>query len=699
MPRPVILYGVLTLLMTTSLQLAAATRAENIVETIHGETVRDPYRWLEDEKSPEVQKWMDEQNAAARKVLDALPGRSELDARLKKLLYIEDVSAPQRYGSRYFYTRRHANKEKSIVYWKEGKDGAEKVLFDPNTWSADGSTALGQYEPDEQGRNVVFSVRENNSDEATMYLMDIASGERSKIDVIHGAKYASPSWLPDGSGFYYTWLPVDPKIPVAERPGYAEVRFHKIGTPPETDVTIRPKTGSAQTFQGAYVSRNGRWLIHTVQHGWNSTDVWFKDRTDEKSDWTPLIVGTPFTYSVDVFENTFYIHTNWDAPRYRVFKADPAKPARENWTEIIPQRENATLDGVGIVGGKLSVRYLVNAATTLEICDLNGKLDHAVTLPSAGSAWGLYGRQEDDEAYFIFTSYLVPRQVYVTSVKTGETKLWSKLDLDVDPTPYLVEQVWYPSKDGTQISLFIVRRKDMKFDGSNPTLLYGYGGFNVSLTPGFSSGLVPWLESGGVYAVANLRGGGEYGEEWHKAGMGAKKQNTFDDFAAAAEYLIAKKITSPEKLAIEGGSNGGLLVGALMTQRPELFKAVICAVPLLDMVRYHKFGSGKTWIPEYGSAEDPAQFKTLIAYSPYHNVKPGVKYPALLMLAADSDDRVDPCHARKFVAQVQSVNTQTPALLQIERNAGHGGADKVQAMVEKNVDRWSFLWNQLGVKK
>ena len=675
-----------------------ATRIDDAVDELHGVKVADPYRWLEDVKKPEVQEWMKAEDGLARERLKALPGRDAIAERLRKLYYVDDIGVPQHHGSRYFYWRRHANKEKMIVYWKEGKVGEQKVLFDPNEWSQDGSISLGNYSIAEDGATVAYTVHKNNSDEATLYVMDVATGKKSDVDVIEGAKYAQASWTPDGKGFYYTFLPSGPDISVAERPGFAEVRFHKLGDDPKSDAVIHERTGDPTKFIGAGVSRDGHWLILTISNGWTSNTVLFKDTRDPKASWTQLAGDKPFRYSVMDWNDQFYVVTNEDAPRSRVFKVNPQDSSRERWLEIVPERADATLEEASVVGEHLSLRYLVNATTELQVRELDGKMLRTVALPGVGTAGGLYGREDEDEAYFVFVSFTTPRTVFQTSVKSGESKLWSKLDVDVDPTPYTVDQVWYASKDGTKVSMFLVHRKDWKKDGTNPTLLYGYGGFQVALTPSFNTGIYPWLEHGGVYALANLRGGSEYGEEWHRNGMLANKQNVFDDFAGAAQYLISEKITSPEKLAINGGSNGGLLVGALTVQHPELFKCVVCEVPLLDMVRYHLFGSGKTWISEYGSADDPKLFPAILGYSPYHHVTKGTKYPSLLMLSADSDDRVDPMHARKFVAALQAASIGGPVLIRIETNAGHGGADLVKAAVEKGADKLAFIFDQLGVK-
>jgi prolyl oligopeptidase len=669
-----------------------ATRRQDLVEIVNSVKLADPYRWLEDEKSPEVQDWMHAQDAYARAELAKIPGRAELVDRLKQLFYFDAIGAPLHRKGRFFFTRKHADKEKTIVYWRQGEHGAEKVLFDPNTWSDDGTKGLGGWWPSHDGKYVAYAVKLNNSDETETRIIDVATG-KDLADTIPGTKYSGASWIPDGKGFYYTWVPpISDKVTIADRPGFAEVRFHKLGADPARDEVVHPATGNPQTFLGGGVSRDGQWLTVTIQHGWNSSDVYFKDAHKPGAPWTPLVTGVDAVFSVDVWRDRFYVLTNHEAPRYRVFKVDPHRPAREAWQEIVPEGE-ATLQSADVVGEHLVLAYLRNAASEIEIHDLGGKLVRKVELPSIGTSGGISGNPDEDTGYFGFTSFTEPQIIYQTSIGTGKVKEWARIKLPIDTSHLVTEQVFYPSKDGTKISMFIIRDQRAKKDGQNPTILSGYGGFNVSLTPGFSSSRLVWLERGGVYAIPNLRGGGEYGEEWHRAGMLLNKQRVFDDFIAAAEYLIREGWTSPPHLAIQGGSNGGLLVGAAMTQRPELFRAVICAVPLLDMLRYHLFGSGKTWVPEYGSAEDPAQFKALYDYSPYRRAADAGPraYPAVLMDSADHDDRVDPLHARKLAALLQHVQTAAaPVLLRIERNAGHGGADMVKQTVERVADQLLF---------
>ena len=671
-------------------------RRDDVKDVIHGVTVEDPYRWLEDAKSPGVQAWMKAQADFTRARLDALPERPALVARLKELLYLDQLGAPQHRGGRYFFGRLHADKEKSIIYWKEGHDGPPRVLLDPNTWSKDGSAALGGWSVSWDGKRVAYQLRPNNSDEATLYLQDVATGQRSEIDTIEGAKYATASWTPSGGGFYYTWLPLDPKITVAERPGFAEVRFHKLGTDPKLDPVIHQRTGDAKTFIGADLSRDGHWLLLTVSHGWNATDVYYRDTRKKSLDWEPLAVGKDATYTVWPWKDRFYIRTNDGAP---LGKMVAFNPTTKSWATLVPERTNAKLEGFSIVGNRLALTYLEDATTRLYLHGLDGKSLREQQLPGLGSASGLIGNEDEDEAYYTYESFTYPREIYQTSVASGASKLFFRLKAPIHPADYQVEQLFFASKDGTRVPMFVIHRKDYQKDGSAPAILYGYGGFTIALTPTFSPSYYAWLERGGVYAVVNLRGGDEYGEAWHRAGMLLKKQNVFDDVEAAGEALIREGYTKAERLAIRGGSNGGLLVGAALTQRPDLFRVALCGVPLLDMVRYHLFGSGKTWVEEYGSAEDPEQFKAILAYSPYQNIKPGRRYPATLFLSADADDRVDPMHARKMAAALQAASSGGPVLLRIEQHAGHGGADLVKAHVEQIADEYAFALSQMELSE
>ena len=678
-----------------------ATRLDAQKDAMFGTEVRDPYRWLEDGKSDEVKAWMKAEDDFARARLAALPERDAIAARLKELFYIEAQSTPHHFGHRYFWAHRDPQAEKWVIFSKEGKKGEPKVLLDPNAWSADGSSSLGSWSPSWDGKRVAYSVKVNNSDEATLFVIDVATGKKSAVDVIEGAKYARPTWTPSGDGFYYTWLPSDPKIPVAERPGYSEIRFHKLGTDPKTDAVVHEKLGDAKSFLVANLSRDGRWLFATIEHGWSKSDIFVQDLRSTPAaggtrKWLPLTTGRDAMFDVVAHKGSFYVHTNDGAPTWRIFRVDPAHMEQTQWKEIVSERKDATLHDFSIVGGKLSLAYMKDVVTELELRDLDGKLVRHVNLPGLGSAGAFSGEPDEDEAYYSYDSFTEPLTIFETSVASGKTTEWYKLKVPVDASKYVVEQLRFASKDGTQVPMFVIHGKDMTKDGTAPTILYGYGGFQSAQTPGFRTSFFPWLERGGVYAIANLRGGNEYGEEWHRQGMGRKKQNVFDDFVAAGEALIKAGYTKASSLVARGGSNGGLLVGAAMTQRPDLFRVVLCGVPLLDMVRYHLFGSGKTWVSEYGSSEDADDFKALYAYSPYHHVKPGTKYPSVLLLSADSDDRVDPLHARKFAAELQRSSTGGVVLLRIEKNSGHGGADLVKASVVKLADEYAFALSEIA---
>jgi prolyl oligopeptidase len=689
-----------------------ATRREAVTDVLHGQRVEDPYRWLEDASQPDVQAWMREQDRLARAGLAGLPGRDALASRFRELYYIEWYSPPLHEGKRWFFVRKHADREKTIVYYRDQADGPDQVLFDPNTMSEDGSITLRGWSPSRSGRYVAYKLSRNNADHATMYVRDLDTG-KDLPEVFEGARYASASWLPGDKGFYYTALPTDPGIPVADLPGKAHVRFHALGTDPAKDEVVIPATNDASTFVSAWASRDGRWLFAEVARGWTRNDLYFKDLraratpapaastpwTFAAAGFTPLAVGLDAQTGVQAWNDAFYVTTNDGAPRWRALKVDPRKPARAAWKELIAERADATLESLSVIGGHLVVTWLKDVQSQMDVRTLDGKVLRTVELPGLGSTSGMSGRPDEDEAYFGFDTFVTPTKIFKTSVKSGKSSLWQEIKIPIDTSQMTAEQVFFTSKDGTRVPMFLVYKKGLRRDGANPTLLYGYGGFQVSLSPSFSATWAVWVEHGGVLAIANLRGGGELGEAWHRAGMLDKKQNVFDDFIAAAEWLVAEKLTRPEKLAIWGGSNGGLLVGAAMVQRPDLFAAVVCAVPLLDMVRYHLFGSGKTWREEYGSAEDAAQLATLLAYSPYHHVKAGVRYPALLMMSADTDDRVDPMHARKFVAAIQwASGAAAPVWLRIEKNAGHGGADMIKQAVESSADMFAFLFDRLGMR-
>ena len=671
--------------------------------TYFGIKATDPYRWLEDGKSTEVQDWVAAENKLTRSYLDPLPDRDSLTRRFQQLLHIDTIFTPERAGDRLFYLKRRSIDEKAILYWRPLDDAqTEHILVDPNPFIATNNASLGEWVPSLDGKRLAYTLRPNNADEATLYVKDVETGNDLPGEVIEGAKYASVSWMPDGSGFVYTYLPpADPTNP-EDRPGLAVIRYHKLGNDPKKDPIIHEKTDDATKFIDASISRDGKWLIYE-QGNWTKNDVYYQSieghpTSDMAASWRPLIEGTNFLYSVYPWKGQVYILTNENAPRYRIFKVSLDNPRRSKWHEIVPESPSIVLQGVKLIGDHLVLGEMNNVADEVEIRDLDGKLIRHLVLPGLGSV-GMSGEPDRDELYYSFENFTTPPEIFQASVANPSQSLWAKINVPVDPSPYVVEQKFFPSKDGTNIPMFIVHRRDILLDGSTPFLLTGYGGFGISLMPHFASGLYPWLEAGGGYAVANLRGGGEFGEKWHQDGIVLKKQNVFDDCIAAAKYLVTQGYTKPGRLAFRGGSNGGLLAGALLTQQPDLFRAIVCEVPLLDMVRYDQFESGKTWIPEYGSPKDPEQFKALYAYSPYHHVVTGTRYPSVLIWSDEADDRVDPMHARKMTAALQAATGSTnPVLLRVETQAGHGGGDQVNKMIERGTDVWSFLIHELGVQ-
>jgi prolyl oligopeptidase len=669
-----------------------------VVETMHGREIVDPYRWLEEEEDPSVEAWTEAQNARTREALDSVPGRAAIRARLQELLRIGYVGGPSVRKDRYFITRREGDQNHPVVYLRIGLDGDERVLIDPNAWSEDGTSALDWWYPSDDGRLVAYGISEAGDERSTLYVLDVDSGERLG-DVIHDARACSLAWLPDGSGFYYTRYPHPGDVPEGDDNYYRRVWFHRLGDDPAKDPLIFGEGREREDWPNVDLSPDGRWMTITVEMGWVRSDVYVYDRDNPEAPPIVIAEGEEALYHSDIQGNALLVMTNSGAPRYRLYKVDLAHPERARWIEIIPEHPTRVLDSFAVIGGHLFVLWMDRALSILDVYGLDGAFHHEIPLPTLGSISSISGEWDGHEMFFGFTSFTVPPTVYRCTVgaTAGPPELHLTVEADLGQDRYEVEQVTYPSKDGTAISMFIVHRKDLARDGRGPCLLGGYGGFNVSMTPGFTRTTYFWLERGGIYALPNLRGGGEYGESWHRDGMLEKKQNVFDDFIGAAEYLIREKYTSPEKLAISGGSNGGLLVGAALTQRPDLFRAVVCAVPLLDMLRYHHFRIARLWIPEYGSADDPEQFEWLYAYSPYHRVKDGTPYPAVLLMTGASDSRVDPLHARKMAARLQeATSSERPILIRVESKAGHGAGKPMAKVLEETTDSWSFITWQLG---
>jgi prolyl oligopeptidase len=679
-------------------------RAEKrpLEETLHGVKIVDNYRWLEDGESPDTQKWVAEETAYTQSVLDPLPGRDAVHKRLSELLSIGNLTQPEIGGKYYFYTRREGMQNQPVLYVREGVDGKDRVLVDPNQLAADGTIALDWYEPSESGKYLAYGTSPSGSEMSTLHILETKTGNPLP-DTIERTRACSIAWMPDGSGFYYTRYPKKGDVPDGQEVYNRHVFYHELGTDPATDPKIFGEGRDPEDWPNVSLDNDGRLLLITVQQGWTKSELFLMD-LKKGTPPTRITTGKNFLYNGSAYNGRLYIVTNEDAPRYRMFMAEAGNYERDDWQEIIPQTE-AVLQGTAVWGGKIFAQYERNATSQLRLFDLAGKVINDIHLPALGSVFGSSGKWNRDELFYGFFSFTVPPTVYRYDLKTGATSQWAKVDApSIDPAAYEVNQEWYHSKDGTRVPMFIVNKKGLKKDGHNPTVLTAYGGFNVSLSPSFSRTAYLWMEHGGVYAMANLRGGAEFGEDWHRAGMLGNKQNVFDDMIAAAEHLISEKYTDKDHLAIQGGSNGGLLMGAMITQRPDLFRAVVCQVPLLDMLRYQNFQIAKLWIPEYGSSDNPEQFKWLYAYSPYHHVKAGTEYPAVLFMTADTDTRVDPMHAKKMAAlmQAEAENGRSktrPILLRIETKAGHGAGKPVTKLIEEYTDVYSFLFWQLGVKE
>ncbi len=672
-----------------------------LVDLFHGTKVIDSYRWLEKSDLPATQKWVSEEMSYTRAILDPLPGRDAIHKRLSELLSIGTVNPPAIAGKHYFYTKREGMQNQPVLYVRDGIDGPDRVLVDANQLAADGTVALDWFQPSEGGKYVAYGTSAGGSEVSTLRVIETKTGTILP-DTIERTRAASIAWLHDNSGFYYTRYPKKGEVPPGQEMYNRHVFFHLLGTDPETDDPVFGEGRDAEDWPSVSLSNDDRWLLISVSQGWTKSELYLQDLKSERPT-SRLTTGKNFLYSADVYDGKVYITTNEDAPRYRVFVTDAGNFDREAWKEIIPQSD-AVLQGAAVFGGKLFAQYEQNASSQLKVFDLEGKKLSDLTLPAIGTVFGTSGKWNHDEIFYGFQSFTFAPAIYRYDLKDGSTSLWTKVEApSIDPSAYEVAQEWFQSKDGTRVPMFVVHKKGLTKTGKNPTLLTAYGGFNVSLTPTFSRSAYLWMEHGGIFAVANLRGGAEFGEDWHRAGMLDKKQNVFDDMIAAAEHLISEKYTDKNHLAIQGGSNGGLLMGAMMTQRPDLFRAVVCQVPLLDMLHYQDFQIAKLWIPEYGSSENPEQFKWLYAYSPYHHVKSGAEYPAVLFMTADTDTRVDPMHAKKMAALMQAearngASKTRPILLRIESKAGHGAGKPVAKQIEEFTDIYSFLFWQVGVK-
>ncbi|MBD1839643.1 prolyl oligopeptidase family serine peptidase [Coleofasciculus sp. FACHB-501] len=668
------------------------------VDDYHGTKVSDPYRWLEDPDSDETKAWVEAQNQVTFSYLNEIPVREKIKQRLTQLWDYEKYSLPFKAGDRYFYFKNDGLQNQSVLYTLTSLDGEPKVLLDPNKLSEDGTIALSGIAISEDGNLMAYGLSTSGSDWQEWKVRDVETGE-DLSDHLKWIKFSGASWTKDNQGFFYSRYDEPNETSKLEDINYYQKLFyHRLGKPQSEDILVYDRPDQKEWGFSGGVTEDGHYLIISVWRGSDPKNlVFYKDLTNPDAPVIELISEFEASYSfIDNDGSIFWFRTDLDAPRGRAIAIDtfnlPSSPvSKEEWQEIIPQAEEV-LEGVGILNNQFVTEYLKDARTQIKIFELNGSFVREVELPGIGSAGGFGGKRYDTETFYSFTSFTTPATIYRYDMVSGESTIFRQPKVDFNPDDYKTKQIFYRSKDGTHLPMFITYKKGLQLDGSNPTYLYGYGGFNVSLTPSFSVGNLVWMEMGGVYAVPNLRGGGEYGEEWHQGGTKLNKQNVFDDFIAAAEWLIANGYTTPEKLAIGGGSNGGLLVGACMTQRPDLFGAALPAVGVMDMLRFHKFTIGWAWTSDYGSPENPEEFNALYAYSPLHNLKPGTSYPATMITTADHDDRVVPAHSFKFAAALQAAHTGVaPVLIRIETKAGHGAGKPTTKIIEEVADRWAFL--------
>ena len=696
--------GLLTIVSFASAELnyPGSLKVEQVDEYF-GVKVEDPYRWLEEDvrESARVKEWVDAQNAVTFAYLKGLPGRDAIEERLTKIWNYEKIGAPFRRGKHYYYYKNDGLQNQNVLYRKSTLNGDSEVVFDPNTWSQDGTVALAGTSFSKDGRYVAYGVQESGSDWRSWKVRDLDTGE-DLSDSLEYLKFTGVAWDGDGDGFFYAKYPnPDEESQFQSLNQEMKVMYHRLGTEQDDDIVVYYRPDHPEWGYGTEVSEDGRYLILSV---WWGTDNKYRILVKDLSE--PLAVPIEL---IDKFENdysyihndgtTFYFFTDNDAPRGRVIAIDLDRPKREHWLEVIPQREEP-LEGVRVIHNQFVTTYLKDVLTQARFYRKSGELIGDLELPGVGTASGFRGKPSDSETFFQFQSYSTPPSNYRYDFISGKVELLDRAGIDFDPDDYISEQLFYSSKDGTRIPMFVTRKKGVALDGNQPTLLYGYGGFNITLAPRFSVSRAAWLEMGGVYAVANIRGGGEYGKTWHQAGQKLNKQNVFDDFIAAAEHLIGKGYTSSEKLAIMGGSNGGLLVGAVVNQRPDLFGAAVPAVGVMDMLRFDQFTAGRFWTDDYGSSsESKEMFEYLLAYSPYHNLNDDVKYPAVLVTTADTDDRVVPGHSFKYAARLQEANAgDRPALIRIETKAGHGSGKPTSKIIEEYADVYAFLAKNLGME-
>jgi prolyl oligopeptidase len=696
----------LLILMAFSINSLAQTKfnypvAKKVDQTddYHGVKVSDPYRWLEDVDSADTKAWVDAENKVTSDYLATIPQREQIKKRLTELWNYEKYSAPFKAGKHYFYYKNDGLQNQSVLYIADSVADPGRVFLDPNKLSTDGTAALGGISFTDDGKLMAYGVQIAGSDRSEWRIKDVESGQ-DLADVLPPNRQGGVSWLKDNSGFYYSGFPSTEKgQELKEATKGQKFYFHKLGTPVSEDYIVYERPDNKEYFVGGFVTEDGNWLVISVGKGTGPQNmVYVKNLSMEKSPITPIIDKLENDYSFIGNDGaTFYFRTDKDATRAKVVKVNVLDKDLK-WQDVIPEAAE-TLGSVDFINNQFVLNYLKDAYTQIKITDLSGKFVREVKLPGIGSAGGFGGKRYDTETFYSYSSYNAPPTIYRYDMKTGKSELFREAKVAFNPKDYEVKQVKYPSKDGTLVPMFIVHKKGIKLDGSNPTLLYGYGGFNIPQTPGFSVSRVVWMENGGVLAVACLRGGSEYGEAWHEAGTKLKKQNVFDDFIAAAEFLIKDKITNPKKLAIQGGSNGGLLIGAVLNQRPDLFAAALPAVGVMDMLRFTKFTIGWAWTTDYGSPDNKEEFEAIYKYSPLHNIKAGTNYPAVLVTTADHDDRVFPAHSFKYAATLQAAQSgDAPVLIRIETKAGHGAGKPTAKVIEEAADLYGFLMKNLGMQ-
>lgn len=675
-----------------------ATRMDNVTDTYFGTTVKEPYRWLEDDKSAETMDWVKKQNAVTYKYLSQIPFRDAVKSRIRTITNYPKLSAPSKKKDFYYFYKNDGLQNQSALYRSATENGAAELVLDPNKLSADGTVALNTVELSHDGKYLAYSIARSGSDWNEIYVMDLAT-KQLMGDVIKWVKFSGIAW--QGDGFYYSAY--DAPVAGKELSGkneYHKIYYHTVGQEQKNDKLIFENKEHPLRNCMASVSDDEKYLFITETESTSGNSLYIRDLTVAGAPIVPVINGFDNDYAVvDYIGGKIYVLTNESAPNQRLIAIDPAAPQKENWKTVIPERESV-LESVEVAGGLFIAKYIENASNHLYAYDMNGTRKYEIQLPTIGTVASFAGSNDEKTAYYSFTSYTYPPTIYKINLETNTQVLFRKAEVAFNPDDYVTEQKFYTSKDGTRVPMFITHKKGIVRNGKNPVMLYGYGGFNVSVNPGFNAGRIPFIEKGGIYVVANIRGGGEFGEKWHLAGTKMNKQNVFDDFIAAGEFLIREKYTNPKKLAINGGSNGGLLIGACMTQRPDLFAVAIPEVGVLDMLRYQKFTIGWAWATDYGTSDESAEmFRYLLGYSPLHNVKAGVKYPATMVMTGDHDDRVVPAHSFKFAATLQAANKGNyVSLIRIDEKAGHGAGKPIGKLIDAQGDMWAFVMYNLGMK-